>query len=101
MKLGYSTWGMATVPVDVSIPHVSELGFDGLELAVTPRFTTELSTLDSAARKRIAGLLKDHKLNAVGNRRTCQFDGTQLRCTRPKYVTTHGCRRSSSRPRTE
>ena len=62
MKLGYSTWGMATVPVDVSIVHVSQLGFDGLELAVTPRFTTELSTLDSAERRRIAGLLKDHKL---------------------------------------
>ncbi len=62
MKLGYSTWGMPTVPIDTSIPHLAELGFDGIELTVISRFTTELSTLDSAERKRIAGLLEAHNL---------------------------------------
>lgn len=62
MKLGYSTWGMPTVPIDTAITHVSGLGFDGLELTIIPRFTTELSTLDSAERKRIATLLKQHNL---------------------------------------
>lgn len=62
MKLGYSTWGMPTVPIDTAITHVSKLGFDGIELTIIPRFTTELSTLDTAERKRIATLLKQHNL---------------------------------------
>lgn len=62
MKLGYSTWGMPTVPVDTAISHIANLGFDGIELTIIPRFTTELSTLDSAERKRIAALLKQNNL---------------------------------------
>ena len=62
MQLGYSTWGMPTVPIDTAIRHVAQLGFDGMELAVGPRFITELSTLDAAERKRIARLLKEHNL---------------------------------------
>lgn len=62
MKLGYSTWGMPTVPVDTAISHVANLGFDGIELTIIPRFTTELSSLDSAERKRISLLLKEHNL---------------------------------------
>jgi len=62
MKLGYSTWGMPTVPIDVAIPHLAKLGYDGMELTVIPRFTTELSTLDASERRRISRLLKDHNL---------------------------------------
>ncbi len=62
MKLGYSTWGMPTIPVDAAISHLAFLGFDGIELTIIQRFTTELSTLDTAERKRIAGLLKQHNL---------------------------------------
>ena len=62
MKLGYSTWGMPTVPAEVAIRHVAELGFDGIELTVIPNYTTELSTLDAAERKRIAGLLREYRL---------------------------------------
>ena len=62
MKIGYSTWGMPTVPVDTVISHIADLGFDGIELTIIPRFTTELSTLDAAERKRIASLLKQHNL---------------------------------------
>lgn len=62
MQLGYSTWGMPTIPIDVSIPHIAFLGFDGIELTIIQRFTTELSTLDAAERKRIATLLKQHNL---------------------------------------
>ena len=62
MKLGYSTWGMPKVPVEIAIRHISKLGFDGVELTVIPGYTTELSTLNSSERKRIAKLLKDHHL---------------------------------------
>lgn len=62
MKLGYSTWGMPTVPIDTAIHHIAQLGYDGIELTIIPRFTTELSTLDAAERKRIAAMLKQHNL---------------------------------------
>ena len=62
MKLGYSTWGMPTVPVDAAVRHVAALGFDGLELTVRPGYSTALDTLDNAERKRIKGLLQDHHL---------------------------------------
>ena len=62
MKLGYSTWGMPTVPIDTAISHLASLGYDGVELTIIPRFTTELSTLDAAERKRISSLFQQHNL---------------------------------------
>jgi inosose dehydratase len=62
MKLGYCTWGMPTVPADTFIPFLAGLGYDGVELTVKPGYTTELSTLDAAERRRIARMLKDYRL---------------------------------------
>jgi sugar phosphate isomerase/epimerase len=68
MKLGYSTWGMPTVPIDKAISYLAGLGYTGIEITVNPGWITELSTLDSAERKRILGLVKQHglALPAVG-----------------------------------
>lgn len=63
MKLGYSTWGMPTVPMDVAIPHLAGLGFDGTELTVIKGWCTELSTLDAAARRTIRDLATRHHLD--------------------------------------
>ncbi len=63
MKLGYSTWGMPTVPVDEAFAHLAQLGFDGVELTVIPGYTTELERLDGAERKRIKQLLQRHRLD--------------------------------------
>src|SRR3954453_836804 len=62
MKIGYCTWGMPTVPVDTFVPFLARLGYSGIELTVIPGYTTELSTLDAAERRRIARMLKDHHL---------------------------------------
>ena len=63
MKIGYSTWGMPTLPIDTVLEHLAALGFDGVELTVIPGFSTELDTLDSAERKRIRQLLDRHGLD--------------------------------------
>ena len=91
MNLGYSTWGMPTVPIDVAIPHIAQLGFDGLELAVGPRFITELSTLDAAERKRIAGTVETTQLSTTGNRCTFKFDGNRSRSTCTEHVAAQRC----------
>jgi len=62
MKLGYSTWGMPMTPIDVIIPHLAKLGFDGTELTVLRNWSTELSTLDAAERRRIKDLAATHHL---------------------------------------
>ena len=63
MKIGYSTWGIPTLPIDTVLEHLAALGFDGVELTVIPGFSTELDTLDSAERKRIRQLLDRHGLD--------------------------------------
>ena len=62
MYLGYSTWGMPTVPIDLAVAQIARLGFDGLELTVIPRWLTELSTLDVHARQHIRQLYLDNHL---------------------------------------
>ena len=62
MKLGYSTWGMPKVPIDKALPHLAELGYDGVELTVIPGYTTALNTLDKTERKKIKELFGKHDL---------------------------------------
>jgi sugar phosphate isomerase/epimerase len=57
MLLGYSTWGMPKLPIDQAIGHIAGLGFEGIELTVVPGYSTELSSLDAAERRRIRKLL--------------------------------------------
>jgi hypothetical protein len=53
MKIGYSTWGMPTIPVDTFVPFLARLGYEGIELTVFPGYTIDLSLLDAAERQRI------------------------------------------------
>ena len=68
MKLGYSTWGMPTVPIDQAVPFLADLGYTGIEITVRPGWVTDLPALDSAERTRIAKMLKQYglALPAVG-----------------------------------
>ena len=78
MRIGYCTWSMAEVNIlEEGLPRIAELGYSGIELAVTGRFPTELYTLDAAKRRRIARLLDecDLELTAVaGHTSMCEDD---------------------------
>lgn len=63
MKIGFSTWGMPVLPIDAALEHLAGLGFDGVEIAVIPGFTTELDKLNAAERRRIRRLLDQHHLD--------------------------------------
>ena len=56
MKIGYSTWGMPKLPIDDALEQLKRIGYDGVEVAVLPGWTTELYTLDGAERSRIRSL---------------------------------------------
>ena len=62
MKLGFSTWAMPDLPIDATIKHLSKIGYDGITIAVLPRFSTSIETLSHSERKRILSLSKDHSL---------------------------------------
>jgi sugar phosphate isomerase/epimerase len=62
VQLGYSTWGMPGVRLDVALPHLAQLGFDGVELTVVDpggfkNIDCELSLLDTPKRRQIRELL--------------------------------------------
>lgn len=60
MKIGYSTWGMPGLPIDDALEQLKRIGYDGVEVAVLPGWTTELYTLDEAERSRIRSLFDRH-----------------------------------------
>jgi sugar phosphate isomerase/epimerase len=77
MRISYCTWGMIKVQIEDVIPAVAEIGYHGIELAVSPRWPTELYSLDAAKKQRISQLLDDYglALSAVaGHTSMCELD---------------------------
>jgi len=77
MRISYCTWGMRHVDIEQALPAVAQIGYQGIELAVTPGWPTDLDTLDAAKRRRIAALLDQHGLilSAVaGHASICEDD---------------------------
>ncbi|MBM3190955.1 MAG: sugar phosphate isomerase/epimerase, partial [Chloroflexi bacterium] len=75
MRIAYCTWGMMTVPIEQALPAIARIGYTGIELAVTPRWPTELYSLDAAKRRRIAELLREHNLTlaaVAGHTTVCE-----------------------------
>jgi sugar phosphate isomerase/epimerase len=62
MRISYCTWGMMKVDIEEAIPAIARIGYHAIELAVTPGWPTELSTLDPGKRRRIRELLDEHHL---------------------------------------
>ena len=77
MRIAYCTWGMMATPFEEALPAIASIGYTGIELAVTPRWPTDLYALDSARRKQISELLKRYcvALAAIaGHTSLCEDD---------------------------
>jgi sugar phosphate isomerase/epimerase len=66
MRIGYSNWGMPKVPIEEAIPAVARMGYQGLEITVSPQWCTELAVLDKAKSRRIRELMDEHHLTITG-----------------------------------
>ena len=81
MKIGYCTWSMTHVPFTEGLPAIAKIGYTGIELAVTPGYSTELYTLDAAKRRQMADLLiqLNIELAAIaGHTSVCEDDQAKL-----------------------
>ena len=77
MQIAYCTWSMMNTPIEEGLPVIAKIGYTGIELAVTPRFATDLYTLDAAKRRRIAELLDEHQITLAaiaGHTTVCEED---------------------------
>ena len=59
MKLYYSTYGMKSLDIFEALPRLRDMGFEGMEIAVTPGWPTEPALLDADARRRLSALLRE------------------------------------------
>ena len=62
MRLGYATWGMASVRAEEAIPFLAGVGYDSVELAVVPGWRDGIDLLTPARRRRIRQLLTEFDL---------------------------------------
>ena len=56
MKLYYSTYGMKELNIFESLPRLKDMGYEGMEIAVTPGWPTDPQSMDLGARKKLAKL---------------------------------------------
>jgi len=59
VKLYYSTYGMKGLDLFEALPRLRDMGYEGMEIAVTPGWPTEPALLDAAARRRLSALLRE------------------------------------------
>lgn len=49
MRIGYNTWSMATVPYEVFVPKLAEIGYTAIAVSVIPGYTIGGRHVDNAA----------------------------------------------------
>jgi sugar phosphate isomerase/epimerase len=89
MKLGYSTWSTKDQPIEDTIRELARIGYDGVEIAVNPGWTSDVDLLDAAARRRIRDLLDGTGLELaalVSGHRNQVADPDEYRAGRERYL---------------
>ncbi|HEX2035532.1 MAG TPA: sugar phosphate isomerase/epimerase family protein [Chloroflexota bacterium] len=93
MRIGYNTWSMATVPYQVFIPRLAEIGYTAIAVSVVPGYTiggqrvpnaTDLSTLTAEDRRRIKEGCEQRGLelpSVIGNQPVIEDDAEKSRAS--------------------
>jgi sugar phosphate isomerase/epimerase len=64
--LGFSLYGIKTLPLDDALAACARIGYDGVEFALMPGYPAEPKLLAAGARKDLRKRLADHKLALHG-----------------------------------
>ena len=63
MKIAYGTYAMPTTPLEEAIPTLSGMGYDGIEIAISPRHVGSLpEQIDAARRANLRRLLRENEM---------------------------------------
>jgi inosose dehydratase len=63
IDLGFSLYGMKTLPIDEALATCASIGYRNVEFALNPGFPTEPKALNTSERKRLAAKLAELKLD--------------------------------------
>ena len=64
MKIAYGTYAMPTVPLEEAFPALANMGYEGVEICISPRHVGSMpEEMDAARRKTLRGLLEDNALD--------------------------------------
>lgn len=66
IQLGFSLYGMKSLPLTEACAACAKIGYDSVELALNPSFPAEPKLLTPAARRELAQRLKDLNLGLAG-----------------------------------
>jgi inosose dehydratase len=66
LSLGFSLYGMKSLPMAEALRTCAQIGYDGVELALMPGWPTEPSQMDVAARRELRKRLADQGLAVLG-----------------------------------
>lgn len=63
MKIAYGTYAMPTVPLEEAFPALARIGYDGVEICISPKHVGSLpDAMNAERRQALRGLLEEHDL---------------------------------------
>ncbi len=62
MKIAYGTYAMPMLSLEEALPMIADIGYDGVELCISPKHNSMPEDLDSAKRQQLKAMLSDLNL---------------------------------------
>lgn len=62
MKIAYGTYAMPMIPLEEALQMIADIGYDGVELCISPKHNSMPEDLDSARRQQLKKALKELSL---------------------------------------
>ena len=59
MKIAYGTYAMPMVSLEEALQMIKDIGYDGVEICISPKHNSMPDSLDSARRQQLKKMLKE------------------------------------------
>ncbi len=65
MKIAYGTYATPMLPLDEAIRMIADIGYDGVELCISPKHNSMPDALDSTERRQLRDMLSELNLGSA------------------------------------